>query len=669
MSVQERRQALWQVLSMHNESMPITMTSLSELLHVSVRTISSDIDALADETAKSGIRILRKSGLGVWTEGAGEPMAALPGMTGVLSSKERRDAIILYLLSGTTYTSETLATALSISRNTFLEDLKTVKETLAKYHLSYQSRRGEGIWAEGGEQETRDMLIHIFAKGNHDFKHYATETPEECSYAYKAFRQFSSNLPVKELAAAFLALMKRWGILENDDSVNRMICALVVQLARLHTGHFIDQMSGISFLSDEGNAVKELAGEIASLMAAYAPDASRKAEQEYLVKELLHSKIFVFPKCGKTLAKSDVNVRALSLARRFIQYAQIWLGDFYLDDDDLIYNLAMHLQPAIERAHFGIILTNPLLGKIKDRYQSLYAVAKRAAERIGETEGIHFSEDEIGYMTIHLGAAVERKKLQRTKRLSVLLVCGNGIGTANLLAMTLKSRLPYINITKTVSFYKLQDEDCKDADLVISTAPVELPDQAVLHVSPIMTQEEIDVISGQIEYFHKQKFAEENAAPVCQELGLPDLLSVADICLDFHAASWEDAIRQSGALLAASGAVTQTYVDRMVQCVREMGAYIVVRPGIAMPHAGFEDGVHRVAVSFLRLAAPVEFSASKDAQADLFFAFSTTDEKSHQRLLEDLWQLFQDTEALQKLRKLQEKQEILSFLRKFIERR
>lgn len=669
MNVQERRQELWKVLCMHNTSMPITMTSLSELFHVSVRTISNDLDALVEETAESGTRILRKSGLGVWTEGTGDAMAANPGTAGVLTSKERRDAIILYLLSGKTYASETLATFLSISRNTFLEDLKNVKETLAKYQLAYRSRRGEGIWAEGGEQAVRDMLIHIFAKGEHDFKHYTTKLSEEDAYLRKAFRCFSEALPVKELATAFLALMKRWGILENDDSVSRMICALVVQLERLRAGHAIGKPSGISFLSDEGSAVQRLAEEVSSLMAAYVPGAAHAAEQEYLVKELLHSKIFVFPKCDKALNKNDVNVRALSLARRFIQYAQVWLGDLYLDDDELIYNLAMHLQPAIERAHFGIVLTNPLLGKIKDQYQSLYTVARRAAEKLGETDGIHFSEDEIGYMTIHLGAAVERRKLQKTKSLSVLLVCGNGIGTANLMAMTLKSRLPYINIIKTVSFYKLQDEDCKDADLVISTAPIELPDKAVLHVSPIMTQEEIDVISGQIEYFHKQKFAAEKAASMRQELGLPELLTAADICLDFAATSWEEAIRQSGTLLMTAGAVTQTYVERMVQCVKEMGAYIVVRPGIAMPHAGFEDGVHRVAVSFLRLAAPVAFPTESETQADLFFAFSTTDEKSHQQLLEDLWQLFQDAGALQKLRKLRDKQAILSFLQEFIGRR
>lgn len=120
---------------------------------------------------------------------------------------------------------------------------------------------------------------------------------------------------------------------------------------------------------------------------------------------------------------------------------------------------------------------------------------------------IHFSEDEIGYLTIHLGAAAERKRMRLTKKLSVLLVCGNGVGTANLLAMTLTNHLHYINITKILSFYKLEDKDLENIDLIISTVPLDVSDIALLRVSPIMTAEEIKVIENQIQYFYNKKFA------------------------------------------------------------------------------------------------------------------------------------------------------------------
>lgn len=359
-----------------------------------------------------------------------------------------------------------------------------------------------------------------------------------------------------------------------------------------------------------------------------------------------------------------MNLHALNLSRKFVEQAQVWLGDIYQDDDELIYNLAMHLQPAIERARFGIVLTNPLLGQIQEQYQSLYMVAHKAADKLTEELGVHFTEDEIGYLTIHLGAAVERKRLMQKQKLSVLLVCGNGIGTANLLAMTLKNHLPYINIRKIVSLYKLEDENLQHIDLVISTVPLELDSVALLRVSPIATAEEIKVIEGQIAYFYNKKFAAKDLlAKVQAPLGLKELLQPEMIELDSEAATWDEAVRSAGNILVRSGAVSNSYVERMVDCVREMGPYIVVCPGVAMPHARYEDGVSKVAISFLRLKEPVVFGTAKDAKpVDMLFAFSTTDEKAHLQLLQDLWQVFNDRAILAELQQVHSKEEVLHCL-------
>lgn len=105
----------------------------------------------------------------------------------------------------------------------------------------------------------------------------------------------------------------------------------------------------------------------------------------------------------------------------------------------------------------------------------------------------------------------------------------------------------------------------------------------------------------------------------------------------------------------------------MVRCVKEMGAYIVVCPGIAMPHARYEDGVHAVAVSFLRLKEPVYFSTSKEAiPVDMFFSFSTTDERSHLNMLRDLWRIFSDQEMPDALRSCTSKKAVLDRVRAFL---
>lgn len=657
----ERRQKLLKTLGTAFPDAPLTIKKIAELLHVSVRTVHYDLDLLTEELAGSSLRICRKAHKGVWLEQAtpDEKQAAVENPV-FMSPKERRYHIILAMLEPGWHSIDYMAGALQISRNTLLADLKPVQEVLERRGLSYESKRGAGIKVGGKEQDIRDMYIHIFARAEYDFR--ADSKNGEIQQEQAAFYEYAKDLPLQALAADLIGLLNKYGILGNDASTNRMICALAVQLRRLQQGFRVRQQRQVEFLGSEGEGLTALSAEIAAHMTAYHQDTCKAGEVQYIVRELLHSRIYLFTVTGEQ--RKDVNVSALELARKLVEYAQVWLGDIYQNDDELIYNLAMHLQPAIERARFGIVLTNPLLGQIKEQYQSLYMVAHKAADKLTQNMGIAFTEDEIGYLTIHLGAAVERKRLRQDKKLEVLLVCGNGVGTANLLAMTLKNHLQYIHIRRILSLYELDDKALEGIDMVISTVPLELESVALLRVSPIATMEEIKVIESQIAYFYNKKFSDGGQITESKALGLPELLSPEMIELEKEAADWPEAVRSAGRILEKSGAVTAGYVERMVDCVREMGPYIVVCPGVAMPHARYEDGVNKVAISFLRLKKPVYFDSSSDKKpVDMLFAFSTTDEKAHLQLLQDLWMVFNDKATLSLLRKGTSKEEILGCIR------
>ena len=663
----ERRRQLQKALEGTSPELPITTNQLAKLLQVSVRTVHYDLKEIEDDLAEKGLRLCRRPRLGMWLEsrtGIGKGHAEQQ----ILSRRERQNRIIFALLGEKKCSIDGLAEELAISRTTLLADLKDVQEVLEKRNIAYDSKRGLGIWAHGDEQSCRDMLIHIFNRASYDFR-TIEETAAPCPAEQELFRLYIQDLPVQRIASFFLSFMGKRGILENDSSTNRMICALVVQFKRLKQGKAMAYQAPLGFLSDEGEQLKRLAGEIAQGLEEMQPGFRQPAEVQYLVRELLHSRIFFLPDDDRKQLPRDVNVEAMDLARRFIEYAQVWLGDFYLDDDELLYNLALHLQPAVERAHFGIMLTNPLLGSIKEQYASLYDIAIRAAEKITENLGIAFSEDEIGYLTIHLGAAVERRNLQRKKRLSVLLVCGNGIGTANLLAMTLRNNLPYIQIVKTVSLYRLREADMTHIDIIISTVDIKdvPPGMAVLRVSPILTDAGIQVIEGQIRYFYHKKYMTEPlpGETAAKTQGLFELLQEELINIEGEAVDWEDAVTQSGKLLLAAGAVTEHYVRQMVRVVRNIGPYIVVCDGVAMPHAHIEDGARAVAVSFLRLQKPVQFGEDK-RPVDMLFAFSTTSEKAHLPLLSDLWRVFNDPEMLQSLRGCVSAEEVRQKLYRFL---
>lgn len=623
---------------------------------------------------KKGQVLCKKAQKGIWLESIAENQAKEQNASWsdyyeyVLSKEERCNAIIVNILNDNTYIStEHLAVKLLISRSTLLTDLKSVKKLLIEHQLNLCSKRGLGLWVEGSEEAIRNLLIHIFATCLHDFG--ATDIcGDDSSYEVILFREYAKGLPVKEIAKFFIGLVNENKLPCYDFSINHMVLALIVQLKRLNMNKKILNVESQRLDHYQFKLLEGFSKKIVIELSKYNETVGDRMESRFITKKLLSSKIYIFSdEKNITLEHNSVNLVSLNIAKTFVEHCQVWLGDIYLDDEELMYNLALHLQPAVERAKYGMELVNPLLPQIREQYSNLFMIALRAVGEIERSLGVKISEDEVGYLTIHLGGAIERKKIRTLKKLQVLLVCGNGLGTANLLAITLKNRMPYLDIKKTVSVYEMKETELEDIDIVISTITLKLEHVAVLQVSPILSEAGITVVENQIQYFYNKKFTavEKVDTKHLNEVSLQDVLLPETIELDVEAVDWEEAIKSAGELLVAVKAVEKRYVDSMVQCVKKMGVYIVIGPGLAMPHARCEDGVNKICLSMVRLKSPVNFGSSVNDPVDLIFAFGAVDYKSHLRVLYELWQIFNDHVAMQMLRRCKDKMEVISLIRNF----
>lgn len=58
-------------------------------------------------------------------------------------------------------------------------------------------------------------------------------------------------------------------------------------------------------------------------------------------------------------------------------------------------------------------------------------------------------------------------------------------------------------------------------------------------------------------------------------------LAKESIEFGYEAADWRDAVRQAGKLLLNAGAITESYIDAMINMVEAEGAYMLVAPGVA----------------------------------------------------------------------------------------
>lgn len=73
--------------------------------------------------------------------------------------------------------------------------------------------------------------------------------------------------------------------------------------------------------------------------------------------------------------------------------------------ESLLLTLTDHIASAVERERTGIVLENPLLPDIRQLYPRPYALAGQAAAVIAAHTGVTVSEDETGFIALHIVSA------------------------------------------------------------------------------------------------------------------------------------------------------------------------------------------------------------------------------------------------------------------------
>ncbi len=142
-------------------------------------------------------------------------------------------------------------------------------------------------------------------------------------------------------------------------------------------------------------------------------------------------------------------------------------------------------------------------------------------------------------------------------------------------------------------------------------------------------------------------------------MNLKQLIRPNLVALDVEVKDWQDAIRAAGRLLVDDGAVEERFPDAMIRVAKEFGPYIVIAPGIALPHARPEDGVIKASITVMRLKTPVDFGNKDNDPVYLVVALAALDNKGHVEGLSELATVLGDEEKIQNIKQAETKEELL----------
>ncbi|WP_339213498.1 BglG family transcription antiterminator [Ornithinibacillus sp. FSL M8-0202] len=639
----------------------ITSVALEKKFNLTRRQLGYSIQKINEWLMSNNLPIIERTRQGhfvvnqaVFTKLSGNSEAISTTIeTTILREEERVQLILMMILSSEEELSLNHFTyELDVSKNTILNDLKQAQSYVDDYELTIRYSRKFGYLLEGREFQIRKLLMHMtyhilqLNDGETRLKKIATIQDEEICEFKKRVEKVENQLNLKF----------------TDEKLQMMPYILILLFRRIQKGHLMKSFS-IEYqeLSNtkEYKATEELLNDI---------DHIPLSERLFITLHLLTTNVFSIEMMeGKEIPNLLPAID--NMLRHFEKSACIYLQD----RDQLLDKLMQHMKPAYYRIKYHLTDTVLFQGSVSREFKELHHLVKRSIGPIRELLGTDIPDNEMAFITMLIGGWMNKHGESIDKKIKAIVVCPQGVSVSRLMFNELRELFPefvFLDYLSVREFLKYPLE----FDVIFS--PINLETNKKLFVTKVFlgkqekyrlrrqvmlgvhgyVQDDIqvegllDIISKHATVHNERALKEallqyldptERGNYVTQDLskndlGLRDLLTSDTISLVDSVDSWEAAIRLSAKPLIELGKIEPQYVDAMIRYC-EKDPYIVIAPGVAIPHAAPEDGAREVGMSLLRIKDGVSYTSENDIH--LIIAISAVDKQQHIHALMQLMNL------------------------------
>ncbi|MED3984986.1 BglG family transcription antiterminator [Peribacillus simplex] len=571
-------------------------------------------------------------------------------------------------------------TITGLSRNTVLKDLKSLKEKNRDISLKIQYSKQDGYVVIGESRVKRyiiERLVHDVLNSPN------SELIMECIWGNHEKQISSIRLQLERIE-------RKLGITFTDERLHELSYLFLCTDQLIGKGEELQaDESWAPFVATEEYKMVEEMTRTNAFQSVWS-----ETENLYATLHLLSMNR---TKDISPLKDDEVIQHLLQqIVEEFERLAFVHLKD----KEQLCQQLYVHFKPAYHRLRYGLPQMNPMTGRVQKVYPELHHLTKKSLWVLEKEIGRPVSEEEVAYFTIYFGGWLRRQGTTLDDRKRAIVVCPNGIGISNILIYTLRELFPDILFLDVLSVRKAAEYPLS-YDLVFSTVHMRTK-VALFVVPPILemqdkhtlrqqvmqelygyTTESVDVAAllkiiskyatihekDQLEkalksnvYTHTPKINQfslkEAEKPVLEEL-----LNMQTIQLQQHVSDWKEAIQVAAKPLVDLGTVEERYVDAMIEAIETNGPYVVITPGVAIPHARPEQGVRSLSMSLLKLDEAVDFAPDKPVR--LIIILAAVDNDSHLRALIQLTQLLNEPANIEEILRTSDKSVLMEYVHKY----
>lgn len=386
-------------------------------------------------------------------------------------SKDFRIENILKLLlfSNSYIKQQELADMFYVSLSLINKDIKKVRKLLKDYNIELISKPYYGMKIKGNE---KDIRLSIRNEIGEDPSIFGGDSKEEL------FKEIQTIINEIDFPDSFYMPYANF---------KNLVIHIYISILRIKEGKYInlpEDLSKRAISRDEFDIANKVVDEL-----------SRKLYIEFPKDEILYLTMHLISKNAVT------NYEKVS--QEISELAQLMIDEIYKvtkydfrSNIDLFFALSLHIGPLIERLRYGLTMKNPILEDIK-KNQIAFMLATIATNPISKIYKKKVSDDEIGYIALHIASAMERNFLEKR---DILVVCGSGNASAQIMKTQIERRYKEeINSITLTDVSKLDLYNLDKFDFIVSSIEIkEKTRTPIVYVDVIFKQKDFDLIEDAI---------------------------------------------------------------------------------------------------------------------------------------------------------------------------
>lgn len=410
----------------------------------------------------------------------------------VMKGDERRSLSAIYIAVATErVTLDKLMMINDVSRNTILNDLAELREELSSYNNKIQlhATKAKGYYFDCHPmaliQYLYKVLAGVYQGGNSSFielfDHKLSETQGLSAYFSKEVLDYFHEY----LFLSQASLGKTINIQDSQFMLQILpFILLSYRNMQLHSETKTALKSDFNLIwkRKEYQIAKALASELYHNFKLHLDDI-----EVGMVAMLMLS----FRKDQDHHVESQDYEQMRATIGDFIDQLELRYQLHFTHKKDLLRQLTRHCKALVYRKAYGIFSINPLTDHIKEKYEELFAMAQSCAVILERAWQIRLTDDDVAYLTIHLGGELRHSHADQEKT-KLVIVSDDGIGIQKLLLKQCQHYLPNCQIEAVFTTEQYQSVfDLMSVDIVVSTTDALEALVPILIVNPILSDDDI----------------------------------------------------------------------------------------------------------------------------------------------------------------------------------